>query len=53
MGGQGQQQQSPEERVSAQQAERRLQSIRDREAERRRQRAEQPQGRPEPVDKDW
>jgi Ca-activated chloride channel homolog len=52
-GGQGQPQQSPEERVSAQQAERRLQSIRDREAERRRQRAAQPQGRPEPVDKDW
>jgi hypothetical protein len=45
--------QSPDQKVSAQQAERRLQSIRDREAERRRQREQRQQSRPEPVDKDW
>jgi len=44
---------SPGEKVSAQQAERRLQSIRDREAERRRERDRRQQARPEPVDKDW
>ena len=53
-GGQGDKPQpSQDQRVSAQQAERRLQSIRDREAERRREREQRQQSRPEPVNKDW
>ncbi|HTE56686.1 MAG TPA: hypothetical protein VK698_37795 [Kofleriaceae bacterium] len=52
-GQQGEKSPSPDEKVSAQQAERRLQSIRDREAERRREREERKQARPDPVDKDW
>jgi hypothetical protein len=47
---QQQQQQQQAQEMSQQQAQRRLQEIRDREAERRR---EQPQFKPEPVEKDW
>ena len=48
---QQEQQQQQEEQVSQKQAQRRLQSIRDREAERHKRRRERAQ--PEPVEKDW
>jgi Ca-activated chloride channel homolog len=50
---QQQDQQQQQEELSQQQAQRRLQEIRDREAERMRERQRQQRHRPEPVDKDW
>lgn len=50
---QEQQQEQEQEQMSRDEAQRRLQAIRDREAERDRERRRRQQAAPEPVEKDW